>query len=365
MVNFIKPIAKSILRPFARPIFDRMRLIAREESFSAIHSAKSEDRMRLIAREESFSAIHSAKSEDRYIVKQPYTLVNVELTNSCPMKCVICPRPKKMTREIGFMDFQIFRSIIEQYRTDNPFASDNVVWLHHFGDSLLHPDFDKFITYMSSRGMKPGISINPWLLTSEKAIRLLRAQPAQILIMFDGIDDESFFETRGVLGIFQKSYENTLYFLRISKELSPGTDVAITCVDIPMWKEKCNRIVKFWCERHGIEVQRKQFTVWNGESDYINSLADQIELGKMRDNIDKNVCTSPFSTLSILFNGDVVICCYDYNGFSVIGNVRLERISDIWNSDKIRCLRYQIDSGIVMNRLCITCPYTWKKDVEK
>ena len=40
-------------------------------------------------------------------------IYTVELTNRCAMTCVMCPR-KAMTRPIGDMNFETFRSVVDQ-----------------------------------------------------------------------------------------------------------------------------------------------------------------------------------------------------------------------------------------------------------
>ncbi len=41
----------------------------------------------------------------------------------------------------------------------------------------------------------------------------------------------------------------------------------------------------------------------------------------------------------ILVNGDVVPCCYDFDGALVMGNALKEGIADIWDGEKFRKFR--------------------------
>jgi len=62
-------------------------------------------------------------------------------------------------------------------------------------------------------------------------------------------------------------------------------------------------------------------------------------------NIAKNLipvntfCRDLFRTLAVLWNGDVVPCCYCVGGGRVIGNVKDESLKQIWESPKYRKLR--------------------------
>ena len=45
----------------------------------------------------------------RAVVGYPFGLHNIELTNRCPMRCVMCARTHGMTRAQGNMGFALFR----------------------------------------------------------------------------------------------------------------------------------------------------------------------------------------------------------------------------------------------------------------
>jgi radical SAM protein with 4Fe4S-binding SPASM domain len=57
---------------------------------------------------------------------------------------------------------------------------------------------------------------------------------------------------------------------------------------------------------------------------------------------NKMGCSLPFYQMNILFNGDAVICCNDWNRMTVVGNVTRNSISEIWNSDQLNMLRRHI-----------------------
>ena len=82
------------------------------------------------------------------ISHNPFAIFNIELTNRCPMKCIMCPRTYDMTRAKGFMDYELFKNIVDEYFAINvALLKKDDLWLHNFGESLLHPQFDKFIKY--------------------------------------------------------------------------------------------------------------------------------------------------------------------------------------------------------------------------
>ena len=101
------------------------------------------------------------------VANYPYVLHDIELTNHCPMSCVMCPR-RNMKRELGFMDINLFKSIIDQFKADNHIYFETrcgFTCLHHTGESLLHPNFDEAISYAQANGLDICLSFNPLVLT--------------------------------------------------------------------------------------------------------------------------------------------------------------------------------------------------------
>jgi radical SAM protein with 4Fe4S-binding SPASM domain len=50
-------------------------------------------------------------------------------------------------------------------------------------------------------------------------------------------------------------------------------------------------------------------------------------------------CHIPFFQMNILFNGDIILCCHDWDRASVVGNVRNNSLREIWNSPKANEMR--------------------------
>ena len=73
--------------------------------------------------------------------KLPKT-INIELTNMCNLRCPVCPTHFAMTRERGFMDFELFKSIIDEFKNVN--LKPGIIMIFA-GEPLLHKNVDKFV----------------------------------------------------------------------------------------------------------------------------------------------------------------------------------------------------------------------------
>ena len=77
----------------------------------------------------------------------------------------MCARTNNMTRDEGLMDYDMFKRGVDDYLAASPeAATSEILWLHGFGESLVHPEFDRFIAYAEGRGLRPALSINPLML---------------------------------------------------------------------------------------------------------------------------------------------------------------------------------------------------------
>jgi 2-deoxy-scyllo-inosamine dehydrogenase (SAM-dependent) len=77
---------------------------------------------------------------------------------------------------------------------------------------------------------------------------------------------------------------------------------------------------------------------------------------KLPSNTMKGVksCFLPY-WVCVTINGDVVICCQDYNRKHVMGNILRESLHDIWYSNKFRTLRRDIAWGRLELPICKLC----------
>ena len=298
---------------------------------------------------------------------KPFRVFNIELTNRCPMRCVMCARTNNMTRAIGDMPFSTFKAVIDQYAENNPAgAAGEYLWLHHFGESLLHPEFAAFIRYAVSKGVRTAMSINPIMLTPPVTEELLASGIHKLQISLDGHDDESFMKIRGVAGAYERSKKNLEAFLKRKAELGAGTLAVLSMIDFGLNRESIAAQKSLWEAASGIdEFRSKPFTTWDGAASDINALAAAPVDNEMRRRLFSAVsCEVPWQTVTVTWDGDVVPCCFDYNKKYILGNVRENSLREIWNGDNMRRLRLEFLSNSVRNPLCLDCPMLYPKEEE-
>jgi len=260
-----------------------------------------------------------------------------------------------MTRASGSMDFTIYAKAIDEIHEVNPAGNDaETLWLHHFGESLLHPEFDRCIAYAEERHIRTGLSINPIMLTGEVADRLIAARPQMLYISLDGHDDESFYAIRGKKNAYMKSKERLIDFLKKKASSGSHTVTILSMVDFNLNRESIERTREYWGSVPGIDsFLPKSFTTWDGSASDINALAgNEPEQTAGRSAVQ---CRWPFERMTITWDGDVVPCCFDYDKKYVLGSLRSSTLTEIWNAEPIVRLRKEFMTNNVVNPLCKNC----------
>jgi len=284
-----------------------------------------------------------------------FSIFNIELTNHCVMRCIMCPRTRSMTRECGYMDFALFAKAIDELSaTAGSVKRDLPLWLHHFGESLLHPEFDRLIRYAAQKGISTGLSINPVMLVDDVADRLLSSGLDVLYVSLDGHDDVSFMSIRGMKNAYHLSLRRLLDFLAKKNERRVPLKVILSMIDFAANSESIEIAGAYWKTVPGIDMfLPKSFTTWDGSDCAVNSLAgDRNAATYDRSRVR---CQIPWNFMTITWNGNVVPCCFDYDAKYSLGSLTESTLAEIWNGERMRQLRREFTCNLVRNSLCVNC----------
>ena len=245
----------------------------------------------------------------------------IEPTSVCNLRCVMCPNKELTKDQKGFMDFALFRKIVDEV---SGFAFD--VHLLHRGESLLHPEFFDMVKYAHDAGLVTRFHTNGTLLDEEKSRKLIAAGLDQFAVSIDGFDAETYERVR-VNADFEKTIGNIVRFLEIKKEL--GADkpkTLIEFIDQPGLKESAARSRRAFEERFkGLPLDRiviKEYHNWAGDA------------GEARKRAPYSPCTFLWHALIIFWDGAVLPCTQDFFGYYTLGNVKDESVASIWNNER-------------------------------
>ena len=243
------------------------------------------------------------------------TSLIIEPTNTCNLRCTFCFVTDGMTRDGGFMDFDLFKKIIDDC-TDLEHLC-----MHNWGEPLLHKDIFRMIEYAKNKGVNYVVmNTNGTLLTDKMINRIVNSKLDIIRFSIDG-SAETFKRVRGV------ELEN------IEKNIKK----------LKIIKEKKRPELKM-----GVVFTVEEDTERDAE-EYINhweKIVDHVRLQpKLITSPRTEVCPEPFGKdygkLVVLWDGRVIPCCVDYNANLMIGNIQNDTIPNLWKSEKLNILREQ------------------------
>jgi radical SAM protein with 4Fe4S-binding SPASM domain len=249
----------------------------------------------------------------------------VEPTNTCNLQCLTCPVNVNLKREKGFMDFALFKKIVD----DNPQL--DFLHLTFAGEPLLHPNLIDMISYAKSMGIRVGLVTNATLLNESVTQQLLDSELDIITFSVDGVDN-TFERVRGVNYEFIEG--KVLNFIEAGKTQRNPVKTEVSMV---LFQETLSEVESF---------QKR----WRGKVDWVN-IQPQIGFEK---NSRNRRCRNLWRTLAVYWDGRVVPCCVDYEGALVLGDARQESLSSIFNGARVKALR-QRHAASHFDSICQHC----------
>ena len=282
----------------------------------------------------------------------------IEPTNLCNLKCVMCLNKSIPKDEKGFMNFDLFKRIIDE-------AADFIhdVYLHHRGESLLHPDISEMIKYAKMKNIFTRLHTNATLLTEEKSYFLLNSGLDFLSFSFDGYEKEIYEKIR-VGANFERTLDNIHNFLLIKKKLKKKTPYTVFTVikfaepSKPQDEAKREQFInQFNSLPLDNFITRKPHN-WSGDYD------TRIEKNNISKENSYLPCTFLWYSLTVFWNGKVLPCPQDFFGKNELGNVENTPLVKIWNNSSQVSLREKIAARQYQDiEPCNNCDRLWRKQI--
>ena len=253
-------------------------------------------------------------------------IVQVEATNICNAKCTFCPRDD-MARRQGIMDMALYRKIVDECAH----LGIRHVRMHNYGEAFVDKQLPEKIRYAKERGIaEVGVITNGSLLGPEVARAVIEAGLDAINISLDAAGKETFESTR--LGLkYDKVMANLEGFVRIRQELG---------------RRRPKLILSF--VRQGDSVEEQAFIDrWSAVADKVHITELHNWAGTLDQASDVSFpCYRQWLTFTVLWDGRVSLCCADFDGRVVLGDLRTSTIEEVWHGEAYRRVRREhLESG--------------------
>lgn len=301
------------------------------------------------------------KQFDALMSPQPYVF-NLETTNACNMKCVMCPRTTKMIRPIQRFPKELYPKLLDQIIPhteeklrkffdylenkygilENEFSEDSFYYhissrcltLHGFGEPILDPNIVEVVSLCTARGIPTYFSTVPANINLNKVRELMSAGLGVIKFSLDALNDERAKEIRGNKNNFSYAMENIRNVLEYKKKHPEiSTKIVITIISLSATEEQKDaekRFIELWQNEDVFYYIKTQNDRW---------LYENNNGSKRFETCTKEYCEYPWTSMTVMADGNIVPCSQDYDCELVMGNIREKSLSEIWNSDIYRKFR--------------------------
>ena len=289
---------------------------------------------------------------------KPFT-VSFEPTTACNLRCPECPSGlRQFTRPTGNLRADFFR------RTLDEIAEDLLYLIFYFqGEPYINPDFLDMVRHARDRGVYTITSTNGHFLNDDNARRTIESGLDRLIISVDGTTQEVYQQYRraGKLDSVLQGARNLVKWKR--KLGSPTPHLIFQFLVVKPNEHQLEDVVRLANEIGIDEVKFKTAQLY----DYAHGnplmateerhrryrrLADGTYVPK---NKLANHCWKLWHSCVITWDGLVAPCCFDKDVSHRLGDLKTERLADVWAGAPYDRFRRQLLRGRAGIDICQNC----------
>jgi MoaA/NifB/PqqE/SkfB family radical SAM enzyme len=321
----------------------------------------------------------------------PPLCLYLEATNRCNLLCETCPRTFEALEPPADMDFDLFRSIVDQA------VGLKRAVLHGVGEPMLVRALPQMIRYLKDRGVYVLFNTNGTLLREKRFVELIDAGLDELRVSLDAADAKTYALVRG-----------KPFFDRIVRDVTLLTDyqrrMGVTHPRVSLWltglKETVDQLPDFvrLAARMGVREVHLQRLVFDeagfGMARAQSSLFEATQadeqaaidaaaaiardLGvtldasgatepglslKRTDDTPWTGCRRPWSLMYFTAHGRALPCCiapFSARGYETytLGDAKAQTLAEIWNGPAYQDFRAALRSD-APPKPCANCGLRW------
>ena len=271
----------------------------------------------------------------------------IDITNRCNAKCVWCPNPD--LTNLGAMDMGLYRKIIDDYG-----ARGGVVTFGTFGEPLMDKHIKDRIEYLRRypKIHKIEVLTNGFFL-NDKIVPTLLENKVGVDISLDELDKKTFEDVKQMN--FDIVRNNIVNFLETNANAKQPVPINIRIktmksVEETMKQELFRIIVSHDCSVILNSIDDNIISNWAGKLDkeafmqkYQLTNKNKTRFTHKRFNqVNKAPCTQLWKWMVVYWDGSSVLCCADMFSQTIVGNLQLNSISEIWNGPVMKSYRKEM-----------------------
>ncbi len=300
------------------------------------------------------------------------TILQVEPTSRCNLRCRLCPVGTGLGRPVGDMDLPMFRRIIDEL---GEYLLLIMFW--DWGEPFLNPDAYEMIRIARRAGIKVVCSTNGHVFANgDHARRVVDCGLDVLVFSVDGITQETYerYRRRGSLEKVLKGIREVVSEKRRLHSDTPLVNFRFIVMkhsegEVPRIKEFTSSLgVDVLTLRkfhfvpgtgNDLEPGSDKKTAGVGETLVPSQSKYQLPMiptgGRQPLRVERNPCKNLWNCPTIHWDGTVCSCFMDYNEQRPIGSLRAKSFREIWYGEAYRRLRRAFRDNWRELALCKDC----------
>jgi MoaA/NifB/PqqE/SkfB family radical SAM enzyme len=272
--------------------------------------------------------------------------VRIETSTSCNAGCVFCPHPTEdFTRKREVMSLSDYVFYLDKCLSELGSQIQETTF-SGFGEIFMDKGVEEKIAYASSCGLLVHVLSNGSMLTPSRADKLFEAGVKDVRISLHTSNPDSY----GKIMNYKSSkftFENTIRNLDYAINNKPSdVDIIITADIVEENRDDVDRLINDYGDKCSLEIWKPHNWVYGKE---------------YRDKSSENVldsCGRPFNgPIQIQIDGDVIMCCFDFDNKLVLGNFRHQTLEEIFSGPTFLKLYDHHEKGTCQESefICANC----------
>ena len=309
------------------------------------------------------------ESSVRFRMRNPLgmpTILQVEPTNRCNLRCSLCPVAEGLARESGFMDPALFRRIIDEA---GPYVFLILLW--EWGEPFIHPEIYELIAYARSKGIQLVSSSNGHIFAhGDHAEKVVRSGLDSLIVAVDGISQETYTKYRrdGNLETVLTGIRSVVEKKRALNSRTPLINLRFIVMkhnehEIPRLPDLAKSLgvdvytLKTLYPGHDVDPahdKNNEFIPANPEYRRFRYTQDFMRIRQVQ-----NPCTHLWRSPAIHWNGIVCPCSFDVEAHHSFGDLRKSTLRDVWFGNAYSAFRRQFRDRWRSIQTCDNCSYAY------
>jgi len=275
-------------------------------------------------------------------------VVMIEPTNYCNLHCPLCLTGiNKLNRKQGFMSYENYLHIL-----DDLSSTTMILSLYFSGEPFMNKEIIPMIHEAKNRNIFVRISTNGHFLNSETSLLLLQSGLDHLIIGIDGATSETY-ESMRCGGDYLRVIEGIKCIVETKKRLNiKSPHISLQFIVTSYNEHEIDSIKKLFKDLGADSLRIKPAYLYN-DSFILNRTKYVSNINKRQDVLFD--CWRIWLSSTILWDGNVVPCCYDEQGKILLGNLLNKKFVDIWKGNTFSNFRKMVKLNRKEIPLCNLC----------